>query len=180
METGAWRRRWGSVQCCSQFLSGCCVPLGRSLALSGHLSILSPIPRTPQQELAPNSPDFRGRAQAQDNVFIQRRSSILIALGDLYLLCPAPGHLCSPWRRSGGCPCHSSPAGWHLAHGGPRSRSSVDTQKRQGTLRTCVCVPAAPGKAEPPVASISGPHTGHIPCSHIKSFFGPQQWIFLP
>lgn len=97
-----------------------------------------------------------------------------IALGGLYLLCQAPCHRRSPWRRFGGCLGHSSPAGWRLARGGPRSRSSVDTQQRRGALRACVCPCNCWGSRATCSQHPRASHSSHLSLPHSVILWSPR------
>ena len=113
--------------------------------------------------------------QAQDERLYKKTKTLFpLDLGGLYR-CRQTAHPGSPRQKSRGCLCHSSPAGWRPAHGGPRSRPSVDPAET-GTLRSA-CAPPAPGEARRlawHLAVSSGLHTS-LPHQVV---FWSREWTF--
>ena len=113
--------------------------------------------------------------QAQDgSLYKQTKALFPLDLGGLYRGCQA-AHPCSPRRKSWGCLCHSSPAGWRPALGGPRSRPSVDPAETSMLRNTCL--PSRSWGSPPPC-----PAPCRLACLHIllphQVVFLSREWIF--
>ena len=103
--------------------------------------------------------------QAQDErLYKQTKARFPLDLGGRYRGRQA-ARPCGPRRKSRGCLCHSSPAGWRPALGGPRSRPSVDPAET-GRLRNTCALPLLGKPATLP--STSQACVVYTSCSHIR------------